>query len=171
MPQPSQRELRWGDLQTVNLPSGGGASYPLAGFAPVGGNSLVWAVEELAMTWSIYLQLVQVDQLGLGGDELINVTFNIQMGTGAANLQTQRAAQLSPLISFVEMPLQMPARVLQIQWTLQPGLTNNPHVIQVGGMAAPLVDLRGAKHPVAEQPERHPQWMPPGFEEDPLRYR
>jgi len=171
MPQPSQREVRWGDLQTVSLPSGAGSSYPTTGVGPTGGNSLVWAMEELAMTWSIYLQVLQVDQVALVADELINVAFNIQMGIGSVPLITQRVAVLSPTANFAEFTLQMPARVLQIQWLLQPGLTNNPHVIQIGGGAAPLVDLRAAKHHIAEQPERHPQWMPEGFHEDPLRYR
>ena len=135
-----------------------------------GGNSLVWVQEDMATSWSVYLQFAETDlATPLEAGEAINVLFNVQMGCGAANLLTTRLATLTSTVLQQEFFLQLPANTLQINFTLLPGTLSLPHSFLVGGMAAPIVDLR---HHRQQEGQRHAEWMPPGFpHEPPPHYR
>jgi hypothetical protein len=170
--QPRESEIRWGDQVAIQLFSDDHGGYIIGTNASgqYGGNSLVWVQVDMATSWSVYLQFAETDlatPLEIG--ETINVLFNVQMGCGAANLLTTRLATLTSTNLQQEFFLQLPANTLQINFTLQPGTLSLPHSFLVGGMAAPLVDVR---HHSQQEGQKHTQWMPPGFpNEEPVRYR
>jgi hypothetical protein len=161
--------LRWGNIEVLNFPTP-----PPEGSNLLTTQQIVAAHWDYPLTWCV--QIALIPQFNPAESTAFLLTLNCILGTGQGQMQIpfQYPFAAPPYAPTFDQKF-FPAQDLQISATLTGAFVTPSNSFQVGVFAAPF----GGEPHVMKQILEHlrgdgrkgPQWMPPGFNPEPLEYR